>query len=578
MSANIKASVDGTQAIIGVGGVDQMTVSNAGVVTANSFVGAISAGNISSSTAIATGSTTARTLANRFADVVNVKDFGAVGDGVTDDTAAIQAAIDSLGTIGGIVQVPSGTYKVSSALNISSYINLKGSGAVSSTLLTNSSTNNVIYINGVSNSPGCTIEDLFFNSSVTRISGSYIVSNSSNGTFIKNCKMYSAFDGISITGTSAQNIKIEDCQIDNTINYGINITGFNNTSPNTTGIVVSYIARVLVTGAASPNNCNAGIRITSAGDLSLYGISTIYCKKGLDLSPIGTNTIQALNVTDSFFDTGDEFGISLNPASTASIRLANFTNVWCASNGMSGATLQGTGQIITTNWINCTMANNTGQGLWIASTLAKNTSIIGGVFAQNSQNGFGFAAGVSNFKIIGATIGRNDSSGIAFGPNGSYGINLPSGSSDNYIISNNIFTDNVLGGLVDGGSGINKTVYPNVGSGTAITPNANFYGDWGIDFAKQGAVAIANGTPHQLGAGSGLVLLHNNTTGDLAMFLCYGGTVTKVSGAASMVSGAAGANQIGLAYNGGSGKYEISNGYVAAQQINISTLKTRLAS
>jgi hypothetical protein len=39
MSANIKASTDGTQAIIGVGGVDQMTVSNLGVVTANSFVG-----------------------------------------------------------------------------------------------------------------------------------------------------------------------------------------------------------------------------------------------------------------------------------------------------------------------------------------------------------------------------------------------------------------------------------------------------------------------------------------------------------------------------------------------------------
>jgi hypothetical protein len=62
------------------------------------------------------------------------------------------------------------------------------------------------------------------------------------------------------------------------------------------------------------------------------------------------------------------------------------------------------------------------------------------------------------------------------------------------------------------------------------------------------------------------------------MFLCYGGTVTKVSGAASMVSGAAGANQIGLSYNAGTSKYQISNGYVAAQQIVISTIKTRSAS
>lgn len=66
-----------------------------------------------------TGSTTARSLANRFADVVNVKDFGAVGDGVTDDTAAIQAAINFVLNNGkGKVFIPDGVYKISQELTI----------------------------------------------------------------------------------------------------------------------------------------------------------------------------------------------------------------------------------------------------------------------------------------------------------------------------------------------------------------------------------------------------------------------------------------------------------------------------
>lgn len=63
---------------------------------------------------LATGASTARTDPARWADWHNVKEYGAVGNGIIDDTAAIQAAIDWVAVIGsrGTIYFPRGTYKV----------------------------------------------------------------------------------------------------------------------------------------------------------------------------------------------------------------------------------------------------------------------------------------------------------------------------------------------------------------------------------------------------------------------------------------------------------------------------------
>jgi hypothetical protein len=64
-----------------------------------------------------------------------VKDFGAVGDGVADDTAAIQAAINTATTA--TVFFPRGTYKVTSTIIINRFCSLIGDG-INSTIIQSS--------------------------------------------------------------------------------------------------------------------------------------------------------------------------------------------------------------------------------------------------------------------------------------------------------------------------------------------------------------------------------------------------------------------------------------------------------
>jgi hypothetical protein len=104
-----------------------------------SVLGGTLSGNASSATALATGSSTARSLANRFADVVNVLDFGADPSASAEtNTIAIQAALDyaaqivqtiitnKVDIVKAKVIIPSGIYQTNATLLVGEGVTLEG--------------------------------------------------------------------------------------------------------------------------------------------------------------------------------------------------------------------------------------------------------------------------------------------------------------------------------------------------------------------------------------------------------------------------------------------------------------------
>ena len=80
------------------------------------FIASEGKGVVDEKSVVATGSDTPRTLADRFGDVVNVKDFGAVGDGKHDNTNELGAALLYATMYGKEVVFPSGKYMFSRVL------------------------------------------------------------------------------------------------------------------------------------------------------------------------------------------------------------------------------------------------------------------------------------------------------------------------------------------------------------------------------------------------------------------------------------------------------------------------------
>lgn len=179
-----------------------------------------------------TGGSTARTLPNHFNDILNVKDFGAVGNGTTDDTTAIQNAITYAQSLGASVWFSPGTYLVAGQLTLGN-VKLYGPGTFTRNAAAGDygDTSAVIWITSTTLTPlriaangAVNIDGLVFywpnqNVSTTPIAYPPLFAGTSGSQMIdmtiNNCVVINAYDFMSRDAalTSMGDIRITNCRI-----------------------------------------------------------------------------------------------------------------------------------------------------------------------------------------------------------------------------------------------------------------------------------------------------------------------------------------------------------------------------
>ena len=409
-----------------------------------------------STTQSGTGSVT-RTVASKLKDAVSVKDFGAMGDNVTDDTAAIQAALNSCIYGGKVILLP-GTYKTGS-LTFPSGVGLVGDGAYASTLMYTGVSGTLAFMNSAS-----FVKNLKLTASTPQNTG-YYLNIQGNGVSVENCDFDNYYIGVNvgeIGGLMAIGVRVENCNfcdpsISTASSGAILFVNYSN------AIVDNCIISGTSIGTTQPY---FGIRYINGDTAFLSNTNITLHGHALLIGPTSGLNCYAISIDNCIFDSA---GSMLGGASASSAYIGaaggvfntRISNSWfglslAASGCHIGPT--GSGVVDGITFTGCEFTDNGESGLLVASTNVKNWSVTGGFSCGNTDSGIRAAAGVSNFVITGHNAGNISARGA-----NNYGIKIDSGASDNYLISQNLVVGNTIASISDSGTGSTARVVDNVG-------------------------------------------------------------------------------------------------------------------
>lgn len=151
----------------------------------------------------------------------NIKDFGAQGDGTTNDLAAIQAAVDALPDTGGVVFVPFASvgYIINAPIVLPSNVTMLGEGKGSRIVLSGSATRTMITnADSVGGNTGIVISQLYLDGGKSYTS--YTEPDSADCILLKNVSK-SVISNNWITNTDKDGIALRAGSVDNEVSGNI---------------------------------------------------------------------------------------------------------------------------------------------------------------------------------------------------------------------------------------------------------------------------------------------------------------------------------------------------------------------
>lgn len=336
-----------------------------------------------------------RTVAVKLLERVSVKDFGAIGNGVADDTAAIQAGIDYCGPTGRELFFPAGTYKYSGVtVGTGKSVVFMGENTGRVFLLLSSAT--AVGFNLTTDHP-CAFENLTFGYLPPLIgtNGAFINipadASTNYNSYFRNLQMNAPWIGINTTKAASwtmDRVSIGEYRL-----YGVHVQNIP-TPDNGDSTIINCVMTTSITSAiAIVQRSSGGLRIINN---KIIGGATYYFLQ-LDA---GVDTSDLLIVGNSMEGSVTN-GIVLRRA----VASGTFANVTITGNQFAGGPNVVHMDDVIPGWLKCIcVANNAmtiqgGAGVTINS--ASDFSVTGNAFrgALSTEIGVQVGANASNGMI-----------------------------------------------------------------------------------------------------------------------------------------------------------------------------------